>query len=303
MISIKDFRLYLINNDSESYSTGYKLIIDDIDKNEIFTGTWTAGKPILEVYPKFSVKAYLQVKRNAKKVYNESLKLSLEAPRTDNPQDFYAYVARAHFMRAFKVACTVAFEHPELINEFPKADKRVIYIFLKYQGTFQKKELADELEKYIGIPERPEKDIINSIDRFTGCYDRDDVIEFMNNSNSYFDRFESYKINWEEYIILGWFKEILHDFPDSPWLAYYLRKVSVQEYNIDDFKLILLYTKTVEEKRLKNLTESKAFDMFWDNSDEIYKFMFHDNIIHTPVRLVKVYVTLFLSDEGDKREN
>jgi hypothetical protein len=284
MINIEEFRQLLVRR--ECLFINQDLFLNEIDPKRLFYKNWVTGLPVSEVFSEYSTKEMLKVSKNIKKCYKYIETLSLESPRTWNPQNELFNYLGMFSERLFKVVSGITFEKPELYYELPETWKKGLDEYRRDYRDFKK-----VVQKVL----TPFNDrSIDSIDRYTGKYDEIEVEKFINTEKEFYESLQipSDKL-LPEHVVLGWFKEFREHNSNSIWFEYFLKSISIPKYSVNDFILVLICAEIVEEKELESHSAEEIFDLFWDNVDEIYNRLFHDNIKDVPTYVTRVYISIF----------
>lgn len=292
-ISIEDFRLFLIKDDGFSSLPGFGLSISDsvfkeIDPNQVFLKEWKTGIPVSEIYTEYSTKELLRVSKNIKALEKNLEKISLEAPRADNPQNNLHGCLVVYASRMFKIVSGITFERPELFNELPEDWKKGLTEYRKEWRDYSK-----VISKLLIPTTHTLKN--DSIDRYTGKYDSKEIEKFMLSEEEFYGPYvKLFPKLLPESIVLGWFKEFRDHNNNSSWFENYLKTISLPKYTSEDLKLILLFAEIKSEEELGLYDSDDTVDLFWDNTDVIYEKLFHENINDTPTFLTRLFVSMFI---------
>lgn len=287
MISVEDFRLLLAKG--ENLYINQELLIDEIDPKRIFFRDWVTGRPVSEVFSEYSTKEMLKVSKNIKKCYKQLEVLSLESPRTWNPQnDLFNYLS-LFAKRLFKTVSGITFEKPELYYELPEKWKKGLSDYRRDYRDFRK--VGEDL-LLISFDDRCPKN--DSIDRYTGKYDGKEIEKFMDSEEEFYESLHvSDDSLLHEHVILGWFKEFRKHNPNSVWFEQFLKSISIPKYSVDDLILALICAEIKDEEELRSHSAEEIIDLFWDNVDEIYNRLFHENIKNVPTYVTRIYISIF----------
>ena len=91
LIDLETFRKLLSKHERFVFSS--EDILNYIDPKKIFENRWETGRPVLEIYNKYSSKELIKITKRIKDLYKYTVELSFEAPSNNNPQDVILAVA------------------------------------------------------------------------------------------------------------------------------------------------------------------------------------------------------------------
>lgn len=302
MITIEDFRHILINDNIDLISSqAYLDILTELDPKGVFSGPWTACKPILEVYPKFTPKIAAGILKKGKKILDQMIELSFECPKGSNDFEWMFGVVARYCSQVFKVSNAVLFENPETSDQFPSS-------LLKHLREYSEdsRDFEDIMEKVCLPPDELIRSL-DKVDRFSRRLDTKRIEEFLEGPGSQFvidlqkSGISRRILEHPELTLVGWFKELRDKKLGDAWFEEYLKEISLPAFTSEDLRMVLLCAKIKDEEALSFFDHDEIIDLFWDNTDKVYEALFHENIYNTPTYIARIYVSQYQLGEQKER--
>ena len=303
MITVEDYRRAIIDDNLGIIAFSSMSLFVELDPKHIFSTPWLAGKPVKEVFPDFTIKEAINVFKRGKKMLNHVVRLSMECPKSDREYERMIEAIVNYCKTVFKITNAMLFENPEMYSQLPPKIKEYFTIYNKDRRDF-----CDIIEK-ICYPSNGIIDKLDKIDRFSGrirateirnFFERDELREF-NNDLEKSGKTWGKLLEYEELILVGWFKELRDRKLGIPWFEEYLKEISLPAFTSEDLRLVLLYSEIIDREIVEISSSDELIDIFWDNTDKIYEALFHENIYNTPTYVAKVYVSQYQLGEQKER--
>ena len=288
LIDLVTFRKLLSKHERFVFSS--EDILNYIDPKKIFENRWETGRPVLEVYNKYSSKELIKITKRIRDLYKYTVELSFEAPSNNNPQDVILAVAFVYAKKLFSIMRAITFENPEVLKELPAAWVKGLEEVNKdhtHYSVFQNVMEKVLMPTFNGLREKP------VLDRYTKKDDKKEIDKFIQNHIDFFTKTIPDKDLRPEERIVGWFKELRENKIDEKWVENYLKSIKVPSYTSDDLRLVITCAGIKNEKSLASCKTDEVLDIFWDNIDKIYANLFHENIVDTPIFIARLYVSMF----------
>ena len=297
----EDFRKMLVRRCDE-YEIDKALLLlvrSSLDPDNVFESSWKAGPLCSELFPKATAKYINQIPKRVKRCSKILSDIYFEAPVSYNPQNAIYVILGNQALRTLKIVSGLCFENPDLNTKLNTGWKKAVE---KYFGSNYRWQKTNEASKLFGFPIECGDDMpFDSYNKFLGTpmKEGDSAVYF----NDLYTNPETHKITGTEMktrsydydvykdhpeaLAFGWFKELRKQ---SPGLEKYLKETSI-DYTTEDIYDILIYSEIILDD--ESINPEKALDLFWENSDAIYEKMFHSNILQTPIRLARTYISMF----------
>lgn len=313
MITVEEYRRYLTSDKLNFILTLDGLMFSDdsfvnkaifeIDKGSVFNIKWKVGRISEQIDVNRAIKCHKRVITGLKKllssIYSEYY---LEDPIKDPTSELWAATVERYLKKVYHILSAILIENPEFIE---KVSKPILKLIREYQEPSGHGFTSESLY------ENPN----SKIDKLTLEKDQDQLVEFLVSNGSSLQSIVSYRkfeysfggggtATWKTgdsewrtdynhipYGIIGNLREIMKSpAREDPNFVKWLQKIVI-DYTPEDLRNLAILSNILTDEEADAFSGIEILSLIWENEDKVWNELFYENIINTPMRPIKTFIS------------